>query len=311
MKIEIEVVRTYKETINLSEENILKIADDYKGDLKKWVKENYDDLMDLYDCDDEEVDSIYYNKLELEELLKNSINNREEILKNIRKNRLSYELQKHKIDRPSDFKEWEDITKLFDVETLKKVASYVAFNHPKFELEYIHIDGKIIEVTDTKKAIRLTHQEDIKNEILFPVSFIESLEKQGSIYVEPNRGQGKRKISLKLGDDFYISESCFSYPDLTKIIDTKATKSYKSYKYDTELFSKVIINDDYEVVKLSINEKEYYIAKDDNLFENFEISEITVHDENSSFPLFFSNDKVDIAVMPIVLDENSIAKEIQ
>jgi len=309
MKIEIEVVRTYKETIYLSDENILEVVDNYKGDLKKWVEENYDDLMDLYDCDDEEVDSIYYNKLELEELLKNSIHKREEMLKNMRKNKLSYELQKHKTDRPSYFEEWEDITSLFNVETLKKVASFVTFNHPKFELKYIHIDGNIIEATDTKKAIRLTHEKNIKNEILFPVSFIELLEKQGSIYVEPNRGQGKRKISLKLGDDFYISDSCFSYPDLTRIIDSKTTKSYKSYKYDTEAFSKVMIDDDYEAVKLSINGKEYYIARDDNLFENFEISDI-IHDENSSLPLFFSNDKVDIAVMPIVLDENSIAKEI-
>ena len=311
MKIEIEVVRTYKETINLSDENILEISDGYKGNLKKWVEENYDDLMNLYSCDDEEVDSIYYNKLELEELLKNSIHKREELLKNIRKNRLSYELQKHKIDRPSEFEEWEDITSLFNVETLKRVASYVAIKHPKDELKYIHIDGKIIEATDSKIAIRLKNQEDIKNEILFPVSFIELLERQGSIYIEPNKGQGKRKISLKLGDDFYISDSCFSYPDLTRIIDTAIAKNYKTCKYDAKLFSKVMIDNDYEVVKLSINEKEYYIAREDNLFENFEISDITVHDENSSFPLFFSNNKVDIAVMPIVLDENSIVEEIQ
>ena len=55
MKIEINVVKTYKETINLSDENILEIADNYKGDLKSWVKENYNDLMELWICDDEEV----------------------------------------------------------------------------------------------------------------------------------------------------------------------------------------------------------------------------------------------------------------
>lgn len=308
MKIEIEVVRTYKETINLSVENILEIADNYKGDLKRWVEENYDDLMDLFSCDDEEVESIYYDKLELEELLKNSIYKREELLKNIRKNRLSYELQKHKIDKPSDFEEWEDITSLFDVETLKKVASYVAIKHPKDELKYIHIDGKIIEATDSKIAIRLKNQEDIKNEILFPVSFIELLEKQGSVYIEPNKGQGKRKISLKLGDDFYISESCFSYPDLTRIVDTATAKNYKTYKYDIEAFSKVMIDNHFEALKLSINEREYYMPR--IVLDYFEISDITVHDENGSFPLFFSNNKVDIAVMPIVLDENSIVEEI-
>lgn len=310
MKIEIEVVKTYKETINLSDENILEIADNYKGDLKSWVKENYNDLMELLICDDEEVDSIYYDKLELEELLKNSISKREEILKNIRKNRLSYELQKHQADRPFNFEEWAEVGNLFDIETLKRVASFVAFNHPKFELEYIHINGNIIEATDSKKAIKMVQQKDIKTEILFPVSFIRLLEDFATIYIEPNIGQGRRKICIKLEDNFYISKSEFAYPDLSRIMDIELNEQYKSHKYSLELFSKVMIDKIYEAIKISINEKQYYIAKENNLFEYFEINEIFIH-EKQSYPLFFYNDNLKIAVMPIVLDENSIVDELR
>ena len=53
-----------------------------------------------------------------------------------------------------------------------------------------------------------------------------------------------------------------------------------------------------------------YIAKENNLFEYFEINEIFIH-EKQSYPLFFYNDNLKIAVMPIVLDENSIVDELR
>jgi hypothetical protein len=235
---------------------------------------------------------------------------RNELLSNKIKNRLSYELQKHKADRPFDFEEWAEVGNLFDIETLKRVASFVAFNHPKFELEYIHINGNIIEATDSKKAIKIVQEKDIKTEILFPVSFIRLLEDFASIYIEPNIGQGRRKICLKLEDNFYISKSDFAYPDLSRIMDIKLNEEYKSHKYSVELFSKVMIDKAYEAIKISINEKQYYIARDANLFENFEINEIFIH-EKQSYPLFFYNDNLKIAVMPIVLDENSIVDELR
>ena len=39
-------------------------------------------------------------------------------------------------------------------------------------------------------------EKDIKTEILFPVSFISLLEDFATIYIEPNIGQGRRKICL-------------------------------------------------------------------------------------------------------------------
>ena len=310
MKIEIEIRRTYNETITLTDDNLLEINDEYKGDVKRWVENNYPDLMHLNCPDDEDIESIYYDKKEMSDILKHISLNRNEILSIKRKNRIAYEFQKYKTDRPCDFEEWGEITSLFDIETLKKVASFVAFNHPKFELEYIHINGNIIEATDSKKAIKMVQQKDIKTEILFPVSFISLLENLASIYIEPNIGQGRRRICLKLEDNFYISKSEFAYPDLSRIMDIELNEQYKSHKYSLELFSKVMIDKVYEAIKISINEKQYYIAKENNLFEYFEINEIFIH-EKQSYPLFFYNDNLKIAVMPIVLDENSIVDELR
>ena len=53
MKIEIEIRRTYNETIKLTDDNLLEINDEYKGDVKRWVENNYSDLMYL-DCPDDE-----------------------------------------------------------------------------------------------------------------------------------------------------------------------------------------------------------------------------------------------------------------
>lgn len=310
MKIEIEIRRTYNETITLTDDNLLEINDEYKGDVKRWVENNCSDLIDL-DCpDDEDIESIYYDKKEMSDILKHISINRNEILSIKKENRIPYELQKHIADRPFNFEEWAEVGNLFDIETLKKVASFVAFNHPKFELEYIHINGNIIEATDSKKAIKMVQQKDIKTEILFPVSFIRLLEDFATIYIEPNIGQGRRKICLKLEDNFYISKSEFAYPDLSRIMDIELNEQYKSHKYSLELFSKVMIDKVYEAIKISINEKQYYIAKENNLFEYFEINEIFIH-EKQSYPLFFYNDNVKIAVMPIVLDENSIVDELR
>ena len=44
MKIEIEIRRTYNETITLTDDNLLEINDEYKGDVKRWVENNYSDL---------------------------------------------------------------------------------------------------------------------------------------------------------------------------------------------------------------------------------------------------------------------------
>ena len=310
MKIEIQITRTYDEIIMLTDDNLLEINDEYKGDVKRWVKDNYADLICLNNPDDEEIESIYYDRQEMNNKLEDIALKRNELLSNKIKNRLSYELQKHKADRPFNFEEWAEVGNLFDIETLKKLASFAAFNHPKFELEYIHINGNIIEATDSKKAIKIVQEKDIKTEILFPVSFISLLEDFATIYIEPNIGQGRRKICLKLEDNFYISKSEFAYPDLSRIMDIKLNKEYKSHKYSVELFSKVMIDKAYEAIKISINEKQYYIARDANLFENFEINEIFIH-EKQSYPLFFYNDNLKIAVMPIVLDENSIVDELR
>lgn len=310
MKIEIEIRRTYNETITLTDDNLLEINDEYKGDVKRWVENNYPDLMHLNCPDDEYIESIYYDKKEMSDILKHISINRNEILSIKKENRIAYELQKHIADRPFNFEEWAEVGNLFDIETFKKLASFVAFNHPKFELEYIHINGNIIEATDSKKAIKIVQEKDIKTEILFPVSFISLLEDFATIYIEPNIGQGRRKICLKLEDNFYISKSEFAYPDLSRIMDIKLNKEYKSHKYSVELFSKVMIDKAYEAIKISINEKQYYIARDANLFENFEINEIFIH-KKQSYPLFFYNDNLKIAVMPIVLDENSIVDELR
>lgn len=310
MKIEIQITRTYDEIIMLTDDNLLEINDEYKGDVKRWVKDNYTDLICLNNPDDEEIESIYYDRQEMNNKLEDIALKRNELLSNKIKNRLSYELQKHKADRPFNFEEWAEVGNLFDIETLKRVASFVAFNHPKFELEYIHINGNIIEATDSKKAIKMVQQKDIKTEILFPVSFISLLEDFATIYIEPNIGQGRRKICLKLEDNFYISKSGFAYPDLSRIMDIKLNEEYKSHKYSVELFSKVMIDKAYEAIKISINEKQYYIARDANLFEYFEINEIFIH-EKQSYPLFFYNENLKIAVMPIVLDENSIVDELR
>ena len=307
MKIEIEIRRTYNETITLTDDNLLEINNEYKGDVKRWVENNSSDLIDL-DCpDDEDIESIIYDKKEMSDILKHISLNRNEILSIKRKNRIAYEFQKYKIDRPYDFEEWAEITSLFDIETLKRIASFTALSNPKFELEHIHINGNIIEATDSKKAIRFTQNQEIKTEILFPVSFISLLENLASIYIEPNIGQGRRRICLKLEDNYFISSSQFFYPDLSRIMDNILIEHYKSHKYSTELFLKVMINNDIEAIKMSINEKEYYIKRDANLFEYFEINEIFVS-EKQDFPLFFSNDNLAIAVMPIVLDENSIVE---
>lgn len=310
MKIEIQITRTYDEIIMLTDDNLLEINDEYKGDVKRWVKDNYADLICLNNPDDEEIESIYYDRQEMNNKLEDIALKRNELLSNKIKNRLSYELQKHKADRPFNFEEWAEVGNLFDIETLKKLASFVAFNHPKFDLEYIHINGNIIEATDSKKAIKIVQERDIKTEILFPVSFISLLEDFATIYIEPNIGQGRRKICLKLEDNFYISKSEFVYPDLSRIMDIKLNEKYKSHKYSVELFSKVMIDKAYEAIKISINEKQYYIVRDANLFENFEINEIFIH-EKQSYPLFFYNDNLKIAVMPIVLDKNSIVDELR
>lgn len=310
MKIEIEIRRTYNETITLTDDNLLEINDEYKGDVKIWVENNYSDLMDLNCPHDEDIESIYYDKKEMSDILKHISLNRNEILSIKRKNRIAYELQKYKTDRPLNFEEWAEITSLFDIETLKRIASFTALDYPKFELEHIHINGNIIEATDSKKAIKMVQQKDIKTEILFPVSFIRLLEDFATIYIEPNIGQGRRKICLKLEDNFYISKSEFAYPDLSRIMDIELNEQYKSHKYSLELFSKVMIDKVYEAIKISINEKQYYIAKENNLFEYFEINEIFIH-EKQSYPLFFYNDNLKIVVMPIVLDENSIVDELR
>ena len=311
MKIEIEIRRTYNETITLTDDNLLEINDEYSGDVKRWVENNYSDLMDLGCPDDEDIESIYYDKKEMSDILKHISLNRNEILSIKRKNRIAYELQKYKTDRPYDFEEGGEITSLFDIGTLKRNASFTALDYPKSELEHIHINGNIIEATDSKKAIRFTQkQEKNETEILFPVSFISLLENLASIYIEPNIGQGRRKICLKLEDNFYISKSEFAYPDLSRIMDIELNEQYKSHKYSLELFSKVMIDKVYEAIKISINEKQYYIAKENNLFEYFEINEIFIH-EKQSYPLFFYNDNLKIVVMPIVLDENSIVDELR
>jgi hypothetical protein len=310
MKIEIQITRTYDEIIMLTDDNLLEINDEYKGDVKRWVEDNYADLICLNNPDDEEIESIYYDRQEMNNKLEDIALKRNELLSNKIKNRLSYELQKHKADRPFNFEEWAEVGNLFDIETLKRVASFVAFNHPKFELEYIHINGNIIEATDSKKAIKIVQEKDIKTEILFPVSFIRLLEDFTAIYIGPDIGKGRRKLCLKLEDNFYISKSDFAYPDLSRIMDIKLNEEYKSHKYSVELFSKVMIDKAYEAIKISINEKQYYIARDANLFENFEINEIFIH-EKQSYPLFFYNDNLKIAVMPIVLDENSIVDELR
>ena len=58
MKIEIEIRRTYNETITLTDDNLLEINDEYSGDVKRWVKDNYADLICLNNPDDEDIEKM-------------------------------------------------------------------------------------------------------------------------------------------------------------------------------------------------------------------------------------------------------------
>ena len=77
MKIEIEIRRTYNETITLTDDNLLEINDEYKGDVKRWVENNSSVLMDLNCPDDEYIESIYYDKKEMSDIFKHICLNRE------------------------------------------------------------------------------------------------------------------------------------------------------------------------------------------------------------------------------------------
>ena len=186
MKIEINLEATASINIHVTDGILASVMQDYKGDFKRWAKDNYSEFVDFDDFD-VDFDGCYFNKDEASELFKNSIEKlRLDENFNISKSFVFEKmLNRSHCDAPTVEDELEEF--ILDADLVSKALDFVdTDNKKKLELNYILFNKNSISATDTKKLIHITNHKYSFDDVLFPPHFIKPMQDGGKCYVKNN-----------------------------------------------------------------------------------------------------------------------------
>ena len=311
MKIKITVEAEHSFNIDVNNSILDEVARCYDGDFNRWAKNNYKDYFDTNDMDIE-LDRCSFDKKEAKQLLekvREVIGSSDEDLSrtSIDRERLRYSATN---TLPDNLKEIE-----VDLDLLYQVLPFVDIHSSKYELNYIHLDGNIVEATDTRKLIKVYNHKYSYNNLFFPTYFLEPLKNGAKLFL----GDDKR-LYLKYENRFYkgIDEqySKPTYPDTKRII--------KDDIYNSDVPKTEFKNLEVKKVLVGLNEKPCFqiVFNNDKYYfndlhflplEKFEIEFVGTYSKDNLKPcpfFFFNKEHLSICIMSLHLQDDEKVIEV-
>jgi len=289
MKITVDVEATAEVEIELTEEDIFEVMQEYNGDFQEWAKDNYREHLDCNSFNTD-FDGCFFDKNEARELILKSkdilgIDENGNIDKTIANRTILKKLQCNIPVLDDEIKEV-----LIDVELISKAINFADINNPREELNYIYLNEDIIIATDSRKLIQMkNHKYNFSNAFL-PPSFIEPLKNDGKLFIDKDsrfylnynnqwyKGacssdfNNQRNVFLDidgilLNDDYKVH---FSFQEFlssavsTKIKDrVKITFTYESCCIEESFYSEIIdMQENFQDVYILKNEPIHFMGKD-------------------------------------------------
>jgi|LGVF01.2.fsa_nt_gb hypothetical protein len=307
MKMQIDLEATTTLDIDFNEDMIVDVMQNYNGDFEEWAKSNYGDFIDFNDFD-VDYDGCSYNSEEAKELILKSKDilglNDDFNVDRVIAHRTS--LSKFITDVPNIEDDLEVME--IDVDLVAKAINYTAFKYPKIELNYIHLDKNTISATDTHKLIHITNHKYVDfDNVLFPPSFIEPLQKGAELY-RNNDGF----IYMKYNKQWFLSDLCeewngIKFPEVKRILLSE--EGYKNkvkmsfHKFTSNSVTQKYKDDTYpkELIKFNIEGKDNFIKEVyyNNALELFDdLQDVYI---SVSCPVHFIGKNIQVVIMPVVL----------
>ena len=306
MKMTIELEATARISVDINSEIIKDIMQKYNGDFERWAKNNYSDFIGYNDFE-VDFDGCDYNEEEAIQLIKDS---KEELECDDDFN-IEREVQHMTALRNSEC-DTQIIEELevfeVDVEMLSKAKNYVAFNNPKFELNYIYLDKNNISATDTHKLIHITNHKYSYDNVLFPAFFLEPMKKGGECFVNNNG-----TLFLMYENRWFMGHDTMSrwnsevkFTDVKRILLLEDEYEHK-LKYSFERFTSNSITQKYtaktnpkDLIKFEIEEQNSFI-KEIHYNEVLELSSDLNDVYLQEGTVHFIGDNMQVVVMGVFL----------
>ena len=312
MKIEITVEAEYTFDIQVNDSILDEVARYYDGDFRRWAKDNYNEYFDASDMDIE-LDRCDYDNNKAKELLKKVreiIGSSDEDLSRIGIDR--EKLRHSVIDTlPDNLKEIE-----IDLDLLYQVLPFVDVRNPKYELNYIHLDGNVVEATDTRKLIKIYNHKYSYDNLFFPSYFLEPLKNGAKLFLSDDE-----RLYLKHEDTFYkgIDDqySKPTFPDTKRIIkDDIYNSDVPRTKFKDLEIKKVLIGlNEKPCFQIVFNNDKYYFNDLHFLpLEKFDVEFVGTYSKDylKPYPFFFFNkEHLSICIMPLYLKDDEKVIEVK
>jgi hypothetical protein len=295
--IEVEVTGYIE--VDLTDADIKRIAEDYRGDYDCYIKD-----MDFCksDIDDYNVEDYEYSKSDIEKALtKYKLDNDLEddfgIPYRVSQQRFleSCQIEKSHLDGLDTAKDT-----YIDRETLKLVAGVTDYNNPKLELNCVYFDKDNIVATDTRRMIVMkndTQLEDIYIPKAFCYRYIE--DENAELYLR------RYDVVLKSNNEyFYFSPATnWRFPDYERIVPKELTYKMLQDEYFKE--AKVLTEEELEYSKnLSVIQdgENFLCLNSDYLMQEYKFENFYFNAYN--LPVMFSNEDVKYIIMPVIISKD-------
>lgn len=292
--VKIEVEATVK--VEIDEDDLRRIAEDYKGDFKSYIENEIE--WEISDCDIEHKD-FSCNKEEILEAVKefakeNEMNEDFSYPNKILRDRF---LKIHKIEKDEfDIEIQDGFSVVLTNDDIIDACRFADYGNPREELDCIFIDGENIVATDTRKIIIKRNTNKIES-CFIPRAFCELFLDSGGSFYKNDDG-----IYFENNGKFYSYHTPEQrYPDYKRIIPSKRITELSMSKYLEK--SKVYKNEhsDKGVRIYKLDDK--YLCLDESFVEK-EFDCIGINEHN--LPVVFEKQDTIVVVMSMFFNDDEI-----
>lgn len=297
--IKIEVYATVE--VELDEDDLRIIAEDYKGNFKSYIEDDLE--YDISPCNFTSED-FTYSKEEIlkaiEEFAKeNGMNKDFSYPDAILKNKFLKKTELLKND--PDVAVYDSIPILLTSDDIADVCKYADYDNPKEELNCIYIDAENIVATDTRRMIVKKNKNGVGS-CLIPRAFCELFLENGGSFFTTDDG-----IYLESNDKFYMFHTAKRpYPDHRRIIPKNRTTILSMSQYLEK--SKVFI-DKYSGEEVRIRKfKDGYLCIAEEYIEK-EFDTIIINEYKT--PIVFEKQDTIVVIMPMFFNEDEIKEMLE
>lgn len=297
VEIEVSGILTYE----LTEDDIKRIAEDYKGDHLSYIKDSTH--ISNYDIEYDIEDYTYSTRAVEEELIRyrkeNELDDDFCIPYAVAKERFveACEITTSILEEICENTQKQELERTNELQALMEIADY---QNPKLELNDVYFDEEYIVATDTRRMMVTKNTTAIKD-VYIPKAFLELFVYDTGKHLEV-RGQDVL-LTANNRHFYYYPTHLKNYPDYDRIIPKEINTKISNESFLKD--SKVLLADeldhhrDLRIIKI---DGKTLCLNNDFIIEDFNFDTFCFNEPN--LPVMFESETSRYIVMPIILSED-------